>query len=103
MFQDRQLTQEHEEAIQQASFIQGMHRVCGLPLIDGLSDTLVIPFGETLVQILSQVVADIGSGLRPLCHRSPHTDKILRLYHKLPAMIQMLMCYPSLLMQIIIP
>ena len=103
MFQDVQFAQEREEPIQQTGFIQRMHRVDLLPLIDSLSHAGVIPFREAPVQILSQVVADIRRGLCVLCHGSPHTRKIPLLYHKLADIIRMLMCYPAPLAQVTIP
>ena len=53
MFQNVQLVEKHEKAIQQAGFIQSMYRIYLLTLMKGLCHGLVIPFSKTPVQILS--------------------------------------------------
>ena len=65
--------------------------------------TLVIPLCEAPIQILGQVVTNIGRSLYSLGHRFPPTCKIRLLYHRWLYLIRMLMCYSAPLAHITIP
>lgn len=76
MRQDLQLLEEFEEAVEQPRFIQRIHRIYRVPLMEGLRNGYVISCGKTPIEIGGQVVADIRGGLGGLIHDAPHSYKI---------------------------